>query len=148
MESSHEQPTGKIELARGVTLREADLTFTFSRAGGPGGQAVNKINTRATMRVAIAAMQGLSEPAAARLRTLAGRRLTQDDEIVMHAWSERSQLMNKRACIERLQALVAEAVKIPVPRKKKRVTKAMKRKRQETKKQQSERKARRRWSGD
>jgi len=148
MDDAINQPANEIELAHGVTVRESDLTFTFPRSGGPGGQAVNKINTRATMRVAVSAIAGLHERAAARLRSLAGRRLTQDDEIVMHAWSERSQLMNKRACVERLQALVQDAVKIPVPRKKKRVTKAMKRRKREVKEKKSQQKSRRRWSGD
>ena len=139
---------GIVELAPSVTVRESDLAFTFSRSGGPGGQAVNKVNTRATLRVAVSAIQGLSEPATARLRMLAGKRLTQDDEIVMHAWSERSQLMNKRACMERLSALVVEALKVPLPRRKKRVTKAMKLRRREAKEKRSQRKARRRWSGD
>lgn len=148
MGADGEQPAGMVELAPGVSVAESDLTFTFSRSGGPGGQAVNKVNTRATLRVAVEAIHGLSPPARARLRSLAGRRLTNDDDIVMHAWSERSQLMNKRACIERLMALVVEAKNVPQPRRKKRVTKAMQRKRRESKQQQSERKARRRWSGD
>jgi ribosome-associated protein len=139
---------GVLELAPGVTVAESDLTFTFSRSGGPGGQAVNKLSTRATQRVPIAAIRGLSEIAMERLRKLAGRRLTQDDEIVMHAWSERSQLMNKRACIERLRKLVTDAVNVPEPRKKKRVTKAMKTRRREAKVKHAQRKARRRWSRD
>ena len=148
MSSSGETNPGVIELAPGVTVPASDVTFTFSRAGGPGGQAVNKLSTRATLRLPIASIRGLSDVATQRLRTLAGRRVTQDDEIVMHAWSERSQLMNKRACIERLSRLVTDAVNVPKPRKKKRVTAAMKRRRREAKKEQSERKSRRRWSGE
>ncbi len=148
MDAGMEQNPGIVELAPGVFVRESDLAFTFSRSGGPGGQAVNKVNTRATMRVAVSAIHGLGEAAAMRLRKLAGKRLTDDDDIVMHAWSERSQLMNRRACTERLAALVEEATKAPMPRKKKRITKAMKRKRREAKERRSERKARRRWNAE
>lgn len=148
MEPKASQPSDVIDLSPGVMVRASELEFTFSRSGGPGGQAVNKVNTRATLRLAVTSIHGLSEHAMTRLRRLAGRRLTNDGLIVIHAWSERSQLMNKRACIERLQELVSEAVKIPIPRKKKRVTKAMKRKQRETKEKRSERKARRRWSGE
>jgi ribosome-associated protein len=93
------------------------VRFAFSRSSGPGGQVVNKLSTKAELRVAVESIVGLSPEALARLRTLAGRRLTKDDELVLVASTTRSQLDNKRACLERLRALVTEAIDVPKPRK-------------------------------
>jgi ribosome-associated protein len=100
-----------------VWVDEGALRYAFSRSGGPGGQVVNKLSTKAELRVAVESIQGLSPPAAARLRTLAGQRLTKGDELVLVASTTRSQLDNKRACLERLRALVADALDVPKPRK-------------------------------
>ena len=127
-------------LAPGVTVRPGGLHFVFSRASGPGGQAVNKISSKATLRVAVRDIVGLDEHALARLRHLAGRRLTIEDEIVISAETSRSQLDNKLECIERLRALVLEARQKPKQRKKSKPTRAMVRKRLESKKRQSQKK--------
>src|SRR5690606_23893594 len=88
------QSTSRVEFAPGVSVARSDLRFTFSRSGGPGGQAVNKLSTRAELRVAVDAIEGVDDAAAARLRRLAGKRLNQSDEIVLHAETYRSQLDN------------------------------------------------------
>jgi ribosome-associated protein len=93
------------------------VRYAFSRSSGPGGQLVNKLSTKAELRVSVASIVGLSLEALTRLRTLAGRRLTQDDELILVASTERSQLDNKRACLQRLRDLVAEAMDVPRPRK-------------------------------
>ena len=126
-------------------MREDDLQFTYARSSGPGGQNVNKVNTKAILRVSIASLDGLPEDAADRLREQAGRRLTQDDELLIAADDARTQRQNRAACLSRLRALIAAALVKPVPRRPRRVTKAMKRRKQERKKQQSEKKQRRRW---
>jgi ribosome-associated protein len=148
LDAERPAPASRIELAPGVWINKADLRYAFSRGGGPGGQNVNKVNTRAELRVALAAIVGLDEHAIARLRALAGRRLTAANEIVFTAQSSRSQRDNKRQCLEGLQALVERAWRKPLPRKKKRVTRAMKAKRLGSKREHGERKARRRWRAD
>jgi ribosome-associated protein len=100
-----------------VWVDEGAVRFAFSRSGGPGGQLVNKLSTKAELRVAVGSIGGLSPAAAARLRTLAGQRLTKGDELILVASTSRSQLDNKRACLQRLRALVAEALDVPRPRK-------------------------------
>ena len=89
------------------------LRYTFSRSSGPGGQNVNKVNTKAELRVAVADIEGLTEPALVRLRRLAGQRLTKDDEIIIVSESHRSQIDNRRASLDRLIGLVTEAATIP-----------------------------------
>jgi len=119
------QSESREELAPGVWVERSELRFAFTRSGGPGGQAVNKLSTQAQLHVAAGAIQGLSERAAQRLRRLAGQRLTRDDELVFQAQTHRSQLENKRACLDRLRQLVIEAMKEPKVRKKARPTRAM-----------------------
>ncbi len=127
--SEPDKPIGAIDLAEGVWATRRDLRYAFSRSGGPGGQAVNKLATKAELRVEVGRIVGLSGAACRRLRTLAGRRLTRDDELVLVATGTRSQLENKRACLARLRALVADARKVPRKRKPTRPTRAAKEKR-------------------
>ena len=132
------------DLGHGVWVAPSDLQFTFVRASGPGGQAVNKLSTQAQLRVSMGAIRGLSDRAAGRLRRLAGQRLTKNDELLFQAQAHRSQLDNKRACLQRLRELVADAVKEAKPRKKSRPTRAMIERRLAAKRKQSEKKRRRR----
>ncbi len=135
---------GPLELAPGVWIAAADVRFAFSRSGGPGGQAVNKLSTRSELRVAVEAIVGLSQQVRTRLRSLAGRRLTQGDEIIIVAESERSQLDNRRACVDRLKALVVDALAVPKPRRPTRPTRGAVEKRLDAKRRTAGRKQQRR----
>lgn len=88
---------------------------------------------------------GLPEAARQRLRHLAGRRLTAAEELLIAASTHRSQLENKRACLERLRALVAASLRVPTPRKAMRPSRAKVEKRLSEKRRQSEKKGSRRW---
>ena len=143
--SASPKPENCHDLAPGVWVRGRDLRFAFSRSSGPGGQAVNKLSTRAELRVEVAVIVGLSDAAAARLRRLAGRRLTRRDELLFQADTHRSQLENKRACIDRLRALVVDALNPPKPRKVRRISRAMIRKRLDAKRKRADKKSARRW---
>ena len=120
------------------------MRFQFARSGGPGGQNVNKLNTKAELWVPVAAITGLSERAVARLRALAGRRLTGADEIHISAETERSQEGNRSAALDRLRQLLLEAMHEPKPRRKTKPSRASKRRRLESKRKRSEVKSRRR----
>jgi ribosome-associated protein len=139
-DSDRDSTDGLLRIAPGVWIERGDLHFAFSRSSGPGGQAVNKVSTRAQLRVALGAIRGLPEDGAARLRHLAGRRLTADNELVIAAETFRSQQDNKRACIERLRSLIAAALVRPKVRKKKRPTRSMIEKRLKGKRLHSEKK--------
>jgi ribosome-associated protein len=129
-----------FEIAPSVYLTKPALRFSFSRSSGPGGQAVNKLSTRAELRVAVKDVRGLPPDAADRLRALAGRRLTQEDEIILHADASRSQLDNKQECLERLRAMVRTALVRPKHRKKKKPTRGMIERRLESKRKSSQKK--------
>jgi len=135
-----------VELAPGIYAPAGAIRFQFARSGGPGGQNVNKLNTKAEAWIPIAALRGLSDDALERLMLLAGKRLTREREI--HIWSEtaRSQEGNRAAVLDRLRQLLIQAQKQPIPRRKTRPTRASRKRRLEGKKKRGAIKAGRRSS--
>jgi ribosome-associated protein len=133
-----------IELAPGVTMPRVALRLQFARSGGPGGQNVNKLNTKAEIWVPIGAIRGLRETALARLRAAAGSRLTKADEIHLAAEGERSQEGNRQDVMDRLRAMIVAAKVEPKRRKKTKPSAGAKRRRLESKKRRGEIKAQRR----
>ncbi len=134
--------------APGVRLPVDRIQFRFSRSSGPGGQCVNKVSSRAELRVQVADIEGLDELARGRLRRIAGRRLTRADEIVIHSDTYRSQRDNRRACLERLRCLVVESLLRPKKRRVRRPSRSMIEKRLAAKRIRGEKKQRRRWRDD
>ncbi|GAA2612098.1 alternative ribosome rescue aminoacyl-tRNA hydrolase ArfB [Dactylosporangium fulvum] len=101
-----------------VTLPRAELTWRFSRSGGPGGQSVNTTDSRVELRFDLAATGALPEPLKTRaLHRLAGRLV--DGVLSIVASEHRSQLQNRRAAEERLVSVIAAAI-APPPRPRKR----------------------------
>jgi ribosome-associated protein len=107
----------------------SDLTFTFVRGTGPGGQNVNKVSTTAQLRFNLAGTALLNDAARARLRALAGHRLIGDGEILIVARNHRTQEGNRREALERLQELVSRALHPPKIRRPTRPTRASKERR-------------------
>jgi len=85
----------------------------FSRSGGPGGQNVNKVNTKVTLRVRIEALEGLNEAELARLRETLASRITDGGELVVNASEERSQRINLERAYARMENLVLNAARLP-----------------------------------
>ena len=134
------------EVAPGVKLPRSALGLSFSRASGPGGQHVNKANTRVTLTVQLAALrQVMGVEAYQRLERLAGRYLA-GEHLAISAGHSRSQLANRRACFARLRALLVEASHRPRARKATRPTRASVRRRLDAKRARAARKAERRES--
>ena len=134
-----------IELGPGVWTDREQLRFGFSRSSGPGGQNVNKVNTKTELRVNLAALHGISDRALARLKTLAGRRLMDDGDMLFTADTQRTQESNRRACLEKLRTLIEEALVEPKKRKKSKPSKGSKLRRLASKKKQGEKKKARGW---
>ena|SRR5688572_168028 len=140
--------TGGIELAPGVRTAETSLRFQTARGGGPGGQNVNKLNTKVELWVPVGALQGITAAAATRLRAAAGRRLTQADEIHLTSEASRSQEGNRATVMERLREMLIAAMHEPKRRRKTKPSRAAKLRRLESKRKRGETKARRRGAGD
>lgn len=115
---------GGLELAPGVRAPADAVRFAFTRASGPGGQNVNKLHTRAELRVALAAVRGLRPDALDRLRAAAGRRLTESGELLIVAQVGRSQEANRQVALEKLRQLLVQAMHRPRPRRATRPTRA------------------------
>jgi ribosome-associated protein len=134
---------GDVEVGPGVFLSSAAMRFQFARSGGPGGQNVNKLNTKAELWVNPAALRGMHAEAVERLRRLAGKRLTKEGEIHIVAETARTQEQNRSAVMEKLRELVVAAVHRPKVRRKTRPSRAAKERRIVEKKKRGETKARR-----
>jgi ribosome-associated protein len=99
-----------------LSIREA-AEIICSRSGGPGGQNVNKVNTKVTLRIRVDGLSGLTEAEQARLREVLAGRLTGEGEIVIAACEERSQRTNRERAFARLEALVIDAARLPKRRR-------------------------------
>jgi ribosome-associated protein len=130
-------------LAPGVSIAAGGLRIKISRGGGPGGQNVNKLNTKAQGWIQLSQLSGMSAAAIQRLRGLSGRRLTGNDELHLVCETERTQEGNRRELFERLRELIVQAKKEPKPHRKTRPTAASRRRRLESKRHRSEIKGRR-----
>jgi len=138
----------KIDCGNGVEIDEEELSETFVRAAGPGGQNVNKVATAVQLRFDAAHSPSVNAEVRARLLKLAGRRATKAGEIVIVANRFRSQEANRQDARERLVALIAQAAEPPPPpRRKTRPSRASKERRLADKKALGETKRNRRPPG-
>lgn len=143
-ENTSDHAADALRFARGVHVNMSDLQFSFSRSGGPGGQAVNKLNTRAELRLSVDAIQNLADEDRRRLERLAGRFLTTGGELVITSQTHRSQHANRRECVERLRDLITRSLHRPPKRVATRPSRAARERRLQRKQQTAEKKRQRR----
>lgn len=127
---------GVVRIGRLVIAPE-QIVWGFSRSSGPGGQNVNKVSSRAELRLNIDELP-LAEHERTRLRSLAGRRVLDDGTLQLFSQESRSQSDNKRLCVEKLTELLEQALAAPKPRRATKPSKGSKRRRLEDKRQRSE----------
>ncbi|HTP39390.1 MAG TPA: alternative ribosome rescue aminoacyl-tRNA hydrolase ArfB [Steroidobacteraceae bacterium] len=116
-----------------LDIPERDYTLSFVRAAGPGGQNVNKVASAVQLRFDLRGTRLLDVGGKARLRVLAGRRLTDQDVLVLIARNHRTQEANRREALQRLSELILAARVVPRQRRATQPTRASKLRRVEGK---------------
>lgn len=121
-----------------------EFEFTFARSSGPGGQNVNKVNSKAMLRWPVGASTSLPNEIRVRLTTLQRRRITREGDLLVVSQRYRDQARNIEDCLEKLREMLAEAAIRPVVRKVKKPTRGMIERRLRQKRQISSKKRERR----
>jgi ribosome-associated protein len=101
-----------------IHIPESEFSFTFVRSGGPGGQNVNKVASKAVLRWGVDASPSLPADVKARLRARQRRRITTAGDLVLTSQRYRDQDRNRQDCLDKLRAFVREAAVVPRARKK------------------------------
>ena len=123
-----------LKIKNGIVIPGHELTITASRAGGPGGQHVNKTSTKITISWNVSQTTALNETQKQRVLEKLQHELSHEGNLVLHASSARSQLQNKKSALEKLAHKIKQALKVPKKRMKSKVPKQVKESRLQEKK--------------
>jgi len=131
-----------------LAIPPEELVFDTARSGGPGGQNVNKVESKVILRYDVRRSRILTEEQRMLLLERLAGRLTKEGELVLHSSRFREQSRNAGAARERMLEILQEALAPRIPRKETRVPRSAKRKRREAKRSRSEVKRGRRRAGE
>jgi ribosome-associated protein len=137
-----------IEVNSHIRIPEEEIQWSFARSGGPGGQNVNKVSSKAVLRWNVNASAGLPADVKARLYDLYRGQITTEGDLVIMSQRWREQSRNREDCLDKLRDMVRHATIKPRPRKATRATRGSRERRLAAKRHQSARKEQRRPSGD
>ncbi len=126
-----------IQITDDVSISESELSFTASRSSGPGGQNVNKVSTRMTLRFDLEASPHLSAPQKEQVRERLATRVSKQGVLSVSAQRERSQSANREAALGRFVELLQQALEVDPERRPTRVPRGVERRRLENKRQRA-----------
>ena len=126
------------EIKGRLQVPENELSWTFVRSSGPGGQNVNKVASKAVLRWNLASSASLPEDVKRRLRTNQRNRITAEGDLIVTSQRFRDQERNKQDCIEKLRDMILQASIIPRPRKPSKPTRAARERRLQIKRRRSD----------
>src|SRR5712692_9500030 len=106
-----------LEINNRLRIPLDEFEWMFVRSGGPGGQNVNKVASKAVLRWNLAASSSLPDPVKARFRSQQRNRITADGDLIVTSQRYRDQERNKEDCLEKLRHMILQATLIPKPRK-------------------------------
>jgi ribosome-associated protein len=137
-----------LAINEAITIPEGELEFSYARSGGPGGQNVNKVASKAVLRWHLAASTSLPEEVKARLARLEKKRVTTEGDMIIVSQRFRDQERNRQDCLERLREIVLRALVVPKVRRPTRPTRGSKQRRLADKRRRSARKEQRRGAAE
>ena len=136
-----------LEVTNTIRIPLDEFEWSFARSGGPGGQNVNKVASKAVLRWNFNESPSVSDEVKARFRARFPSRLTTDGEVIVASELTRDQGRNREDCLEKLAAMLRSVAAAPKVRRPTRPSRAAKRRRLDAKRRQSVRKATRRSPG-
>ena len=140
-------PERLLSITSRIAIPLSELEFSFARSGGPGGQNVNKVSSKATMRWNPAASASIPPQVMARFMSTYGNRLTTEGELVITSQTYRDQGRNVDECLEKLREMVASVVTPPKVRRPTKPSRAARAKRVDGKRVDGKKKQQRRRPG-
>ena len=126
-----------IEITRNTFINKDAFVFKVSRSSGPGGQNINKVNTRITLFFDVSNCESLSDWQKQRILTRLATRVDKNGVLRVVSQKFRTQKANRRVAVERLQELLTDVLKIRPIRRKRKVSYAAKKRRLEEKRRRS-----------
>jgi ribosome-associated protein len=133
-----------LDVNESIRIPEDEFEWSFARSGGPGGQNVNKVSSKAVLRWNVAASPSLPDDVRGRLQAQQRRKMTVEGDLVLTSQRYRDQERNKQDCLEKLREYVLQAAIVPKVRKKVKPTRASKERRLEAKRRRATTKSARR----
>jgi ribosome-associated protein len=138
-----------LSVTESIRIPDEELEWNYARSGGPGGQNVNKVASKAQLRWKASSTSTLiPESARTRMRARFPSRFTTEGDVIIQSQKYRDQERNRTDCLEKLAQMIRESLVEPRPRKATRPTKGSQRRRLADKKRQSQKKQNRRAGGD